>query len=173
MSSGSQDRDGDEVSFFKAVGIGAIWGLLPGVILGIAYAFTPSSKGISDILYTTLLFTIFSGFSGGTLGGFIVLVDKTIKFATWSLEFIGASISSTLFLLGSNALGGLSIVLGGLSVVIFPVFLILREYLLKKSPDWVKDALDRSITFILANLIILGFAWLFEQITGQQFTSFL
>jgi hypothetical protein len=58
MSSGSQGRDGDEVSFFKAVGIGAIWGLLPGVILGIAYAFTPSSKGISDVLYTTFLFTI-------------------------------------------------------------------------------------------------------------------
>lgn len=172
MDSNWQDRHGDKASFSgfsEAVGRGAIWGLLPGVILGIAYAFTPTAK---DILSTTLLFTVFSSFFGGSLGGFIILINRTIKFATWSLGLLGASISSILFLIGSNALSGVSFAIGGVSLIIFPILLILRNYFSEKSPTLIKDALGHAIPLILSELIIIGFAILFNKVTGDQFHIF-
>lgn len=175
MESTWQERHGDKASFSgfsEAVGRGAIWGLLPGVILGIVYASTPAAKNIPDILSTTLLFSVCSSFSGGSLGGFIILIERTIKFATWSREFLGASISSVFLLIGSNAITGLSFIVGGVGLVLFPVLLMLRNYFSKESPKLIKDSLGHAIPLILSELIIIVFAILFNKITGEQFHIF-
>jgi hypothetical protein len=172
MSTGTQDTPPDKVSFSEfseAVGRGAIWGLLPGILLGVAYSLTPPAKDIYDVLSTTLLFSVFSSFSGGSLGGLIIIVDKTIKFATWSLEFLGASISSILFVISSHALSELNVLLGGLIFIILPLLLVARNYFSKESPKLIKEAIGQAIPVILAQFIIICFAFFFEKITKQNF----
>jgi hypothetical protein len=153
--------------FSEAVGRGAIWGLLPGIMLGVLCAFTTPSKGIHDILYTTLLLTIFSSFSGGILGSFIVLITSAIKLVTWTLDFLGASILSTVVIF-SNSLAGVSSWILGVSSLVLATILLIIRYLLDDKEKRIKDTLDRVIPVILSELIILGFAMLFNKITGQQ-----
>jgi hypothetical protein len=153
--------------FSEAVGRGAIWGLLPGIMLGILCAFTTPDKGVYDILSTTLLFTMFSSFSGGILGSFIVVITSAIKLVTWILDFLGASIISTIVIFSNSVASGLSGLLGVLSLVLATILLITR-YLLDDKEKRIKDTLDRVIPVVLSELVILGFALLFNKITGQQ-----
>jgi Kef-type K+ transport system membrane component KefB len=114
---------------------------------------------------------MFSSFSGGVLGSFIVVVNSAIKLVTWILDCIGAIIISTFVILSNSVASGLSGALGILSLVLATALLITR-YLLDDKEKRIKDTLDRAIPVILSELIILGFALLFNKITGQQLPSF-
>jgi hypothetical protein len=51
----------DKVSFAEfseAVGRGAIWGLLPGIMLGVLCAFTTPNKGIDDTIYNPVVYHV-------------------------------------------------------------------------------------------------------------------
>jgi hypothetical protein len=160
---GSSD---DRSSIWDAIKLGSLWGLCPGAILGVAYAFTPANTGLEDTLQTTAWFILFSSVAGVMLGIFIFLATKTLKFIMWALDFLGASILILLTLLTSN-------VVGFVGLFIIPILYILRQYIYKKSPGWIDSALDMAIPTFLAGYIGIALNFFCNNIILKTFNDIL
>jgi hypothetical protein len=164
MGLGTISQSSEQASFGNAVKLGATVGLVPGAVLGIAYMSIPSVDTRAELLGTAALFVLFSSLFGVIIGGCIYLLTKSVSLVWWGLNLLaGSAVSICILLEGS--------VLTPASVIIVPLYLACCEYLSKKLPKLISEAIDRVIAELIVGVLFTGLFLLLDPLTGNSFSE--
>jgi hypothetical protein len=164
MGFDAKSQSSDRASFGNAIKLGATLGLFPGAILGIVYMSIPPVTTRDELLGTAALFILFSSLFGALVGGFIYLLTKSASLVWWGLNLLAGSAVSICILLESS-------VFTPVSVIVFPLYLIYREYLLKNLPRWISEAIDRVMVELIVAIFFTGLFLLLDPLTGNSFSE--
>jgi hypothetical protein len=164
MGFSATSHSSEQASFGNAVKLGATVGLVPGAILGIAYMSIPSVTTRAELLGTAALFVLFSSLFGVIVGGCIYLLTKSASLVWWGLNLLAGSAVSICILLESS-------VLTPASVIIFPLYLICREYLSRNLPRWISEAIDIVMVELIVVILFAGLFLLLDPLTGNSFSE--
>jgi hypothetical protein len=164
MGFDATSESSDNGSFGNAVKIGLTLGLFPGVILGIAYMFTPSITNRVDLVGTAALLILVSSLFGAIVGSLIYLVTRSLLLAWWILNILAGSFLSVCILLESS-------VIAPISVLFIPIFLLFYKFLSENLPKWIKEAIDRVMVEVLVGCVFAGLILLLDPLTGNLFSE--